>query len=69
MYGRTDVNVTSEQKDLISASSALFGDPSYAELLFRTTKCLRKDQSTCFKPGDKFYEVSEHQLVLSRSSA
>jgi hypothetical protein len=33
-----------------------------ADIFFKTSNCLRIDQSTCFQPGDKNYQITHSGL-------
>lgn len=33
-----------------------------ADIFFKTTDCLRADESTCYKPGDQHYQITHSGL-------
>jgi hypothetical protein len=44
------------------APASVFADEAVASFFFKTKQCLRKDKSTCFKPGDEWYDVTHSGL-------
>ncbi|WIA14495.1 hypothetical protein OEZ85_003017 [Tetradesmus obliquus] len=40
------------------APAAALSNGDVADTFFKTNRCLRKDQSTCFKPGSEYYSVT-----------
>lgn len=52
--------VQSTFKRVIPAGT--FASSAFAEAFFRSKRCFRYDQSTCFQPGHEYYEV---RIVLT----
>jgi hypothetical protein len=53
--------------DFIAPAGA-FASAEFAHLFFKTTDCLRFDQSTCFTKDSKYHDVTHHGLdaIMSR---
>jgi hypothetical protein len=44
------------------APAAAFADSSFSDLFFKTTECLRADKSSCYPPGNTYYDITHHGL-------
>lgn len=45
-----------------NAPAGAFANKEFAHLFFKTTRCLRQDQTGCFKPGTQYYEITHTGL-------
>eukprot|EP00775_Hariotina_reticulata_P009651 gene9651-9811_t len=42
--------------------AAVFSNELFSNIFFKTSKCLRKDQSTCYPPGSEWYDITHTGL-------
>eukprot|EP00879_Flechtneria_rotunda_P022137 GHRR01023358.1.p1 GENE.GHRR01023358.1~~GHRR01023358.1.p1 ORF type:complete len:763 (+),score=195.35 GHRR01023358.1:255-2291(+) len=56
LYGGVFVTKTDEPDP--TANAGVFEDPRIADIFFKTTNCLRLDQSTCWQQGSDWYDIT-----------
>eukprot|EP00879_Flechtneria_rotunda_P028986 GHRR01031235.1.p1 GENE.GHRR01031235.1~~GHRR01031235.1.p1 ORF type:complete len:764 (+),score=228.21 GHRR01031235.1:75-2366(+) len=57
LYGFKALGPGAKRNDLSADEPAIYKNDQLTNIFFRQTGCLRKDKSTCFPPGHKFYDV------------
>eukprot|EP00882_Tetradesmus_deserticola_P028078 GHRQ01031256.1.p1 GENE.GHRQ01031256.1~~GHRQ01031256.1.p1 ORF type:complete len:320 (+),score=90.34 GHRQ01031256.1:903-1862(+) len=62
LYGFPALPADEVRDDLSTNQAAVFRDPNLAHIFFRSTNCLRKDQSSCYPQGHYFYDVAHNGL-------
>eukprot|EP00775_Hariotina_reticulata_P009112 gene9112-9281_t len=62
LYGGVIPQVAQGMRYDDRAPAAAFSNPAFSNIFFKTTECLRLDQSTCFQPGSPWYDITHSGL-------